>query len=179
MINIVLCGDPEDTKISKALKRALQNHGVSYTDSQNLNPGKNIQNQIIIYEFKNIPNNKNMNGILVLKNSFKFKKNQHVQNNFLTVINSENQPSVYASQVMAKPIITCGNSAKNTISLSSFSYPNILISVQRNIKSLNNKLIEPHDFNVSLTKELDIDTILFVSSILLLSGILTSDNCII
>ena len=54
------------------------------------------------------------------------------------------------------PLITCGPSQKDTFTYSSCTDDNIVVSLQRSIKTLSNKSIEPFEILVKHDNQYDI-----------------------
>jgi len=68
-------------------------------------------------------------------------------------------------------IITYGLGNKATITVSSIEEDYIVLCLQRSIVTLDMTLIEPQEFSVRLTKKYDIETIMLITSICLISGV--------
>lgn len=69
------------------------------------------------------------------------------------IVNSDiEQKSKEISKVKAN-IITCGLNQKSTVTFSSITDENILVSVQRSFENKNNKLIEVGEYNIKISSE--------------------------
>ena len=180
MISIILCGKMSDTSISEALLPVLARYGgVQYYSSQNLVQygGDNVQ--FLVYDCEKIPNVELKKGILLFKNSFDSTGQIHVPGGFFCVLEAQN---VHAASLLRGSdvfAVTCGTSPKDTISIAALEEESAALSLQRNLITLEEKTLEPHDFTIQLSAPLGPHRILAVSAILLISGIDSSQGYVI
>ena len=69
------------------------------------------------------------------------------------------------------PVITCGMSAKNTVTLSSFGDSSLLASLQRTLTDFKGNEIDPAEFKIKLTKRFSPFSVMASAAVLLLIGI--------
>ncbi len=177
MNNILICGkiNGYDENIKDSIIRA----GSSYGKIQLYN-GKvlnfNQAPDFNIYESEQIPKTSGTKGILIFKNNFKNILDFVNINNFIPVVDTYNTEAVNILKRANIATISCGMSAKDTLSISSLDYSSALVSLQRNIKTLYDNIIEPHDFVVELKKETLPYPLLASCAMLLLSNIDSSNG---
>lgn len=73
------------------------------------------------------------------------------------------------------PVISCGLGNKNTVTLSSLTDNSLLVTLQRNIKSMYGLSIEPADFKITLWKKYSPFSVMAGATILLINGIIPKE----
>ena len=171
MTNIFLCGKSNDNSISYALLSALQKYGgVQYCSSDRAVRLGNQKLKFLIYDCENLPNIELEKGIILFKNSFTFTKKSFIPNTFLCVLEMKNTHALKMLEGTGKVAITYGTSAKDTLSFAGLNDTNAIVSLQRNVITLDGKMLEPHDFTINLLSDSSPSRILAVCAVLLLSG---------
>lgn len=96
----------------------------------------------------------------------KFEEITHIKNickgiKYL-IINSDIEQNYEFMMDVKSNIITCGLNQKSTVTFSSITDEDLLISIQRGFINQNKKLIEVGEYNIKrdLSKQLDLDVIL-------------------
>ncbi len=84
-------------------------------------------------------------------------------------------PNSKTIETTAYEIITYGLCCKNTLTISSFIENNMVISLQRAIRTISGKQIEVQDFSVSVSDKDEPELVLAAVSILLAADIDVSD----
>ena len=74
---------------------------------------------------------------------------------------------LYALQRLKLPVVSCGLSAKDTVSVSSVNKDGVSVSVQRKIRTVNGKIVEPREISVQGT-EIDAQMVACMVAIMLL-----------
>lgn len=174
---IVIYGSEEDKSLNDTLLRALAKYGgvqfhckdkiISYSEQGNP--------KYLVYDVNKLPLFLNCEGILILKNSFKDIDDNYLPSNFLPVFDNQNLKAVKFLKDRCKIVLTCGVSSKNTLSISSIDESSAVVSLQRYM-IIKNKIVEPHDFTINLTKQVEPQDLLFTCAILLLSDIPSMDG---
>ena len=127
---------------------------------------KNIKNKnvnIIKINPNNIANIKNIKfQIIIINNDLNKFKNLFepiksiIENTEYVIINSDLNIEVNVLKSFKKKIITYGLNQKATVTVSSITDENILIDLQREIETLNNKIVEPEEKIIETSGNTDV-----------------------
>lgn len=128
------------SKNIELINELIQHNKVIIITKDNVNKYLDEEIDILVIEDKNIKNN----DLEILCNNSKYIL---LQDNVNLNIKLEKNSNV----------ITFGFNHKSTVTVSSISEENIVICVQREIKSFKNKLIEPQELTIKNEKEYDIN----------------------
>lgn len=113
---------------------------------------KKIYKNVIIINNKNIDNIKNIRFDTILINKRISKKSDVLKkilsNSNNLIVNSDIDTDLNILDNSNSNVITYGFNHKSTVTASSFENDDALICVQRNIKNVNNKTIEPQEIKV-------------------------------
>lgn len=174
MTTVVLCGKKNDAAVSGPLLRALSQYGGTlYFNGrtlQSLQESGEGEPHFAVYDCEEIPELKLEKGILLFKNSFCGTTARSVPAGVLTVFESYNGKAAGALKGTGVIAITCGTSAKDTLSVASLDEASATVSLQRTVKDVAGTVLEPRDVAVTLDSPLSPYQILAVCSVLLLSG---------
>lgn len=179
MIDILLCGNPLDLSISEALIPALSLYGGLCFSSMERVLECGVSTRYFLYENERVPKINMPRGILLFKNSIHQKGPVHIPDGFLCVLESQNRKAAELLQGTHATVITCGTGSKDTLSIAGLESSCASVSLQRNLVTLSGNVLEPHDFNVKLSKPRSPYQILFVSAVLLISDINSEQGYII
>ncbi len=115
--------------------------------------------EIININKNSINNLKNVKfeTIAICSSLDKFKENYSNVKNILSnvkylIINADEKIDKNILEDLEFDIITYGLNQKSTITASSISQDNVIVCLQRNIKNINNKIIEANEFNIKSDK---------------------------
>lgn len=188
MIPIIICGEPDIYQhgLVSELCESLKGYGSTLVYTKVTHKGctfdeLNISREyvplkFIIYELQNIPLVSGGRAILIFKNSFKSKIAPIKLSGLIPIIYEQNKEAISALKGTGASVISCGMSTYNTLSIASRDYNSAIVSVQRQIKTLTNHIIEPHDFPLYFNKSIDMFNLLISSAILLLADIDSSEG---
>ncbi|MCI1981529.1 MAG: hypothetical protein LKJ45_00025 [Oscillospiraceae bacterium] len=179
MTNIFLCGDPEDATISKALIPALSLYGGVRYFAPEKTFERGVSTEFFLYECKKVPQIFLPSGIILIKNSIRPQPPVQLHSGFFCVFETQNCHAVEMLKDCDATIITCGTGAKETISIAALERSSATLSLQRNLVTMDQKTLEPHDFAVRFSQPRSPYQILFVSAALLIAGIDSSNGYII
>ncbi len=180
MTTVVLCGKKNDEAVSRPLLKALSHYGGALYFN-----GKTLQNfqesgegapYFTVYDCEEIPEIKLEKGILLFKNSFCGTTARSVPAGILTVFESYNGKAAEALKGTGVVAITCGTSAKDTLSVASLDETSATVSLQRTVKDIAGAILEPRDVTVELDSLLSPYQLLAVCSVLMLSGLDPNDG---
>lgn len=107
--------------------------------------------------------------VLILDDTEKFL-NQKLPIGVIGICEDSNKNALKIFQNNTTPVITCGNSQKNTLTISSINEKNYVITLQRTIIDIYGKRIYPTDFQLKLKHKYSNNAILYSMAILLLNG---------
>ncbi len=174
MTAVVLCGKRNDPVVCDPLLKALSHYGGAlYFNGRTLksvqDPGTDTP-RFVVYDCEEIPDLNLEKGILLFKNSFCGSSARSIPAGVLTVFESYNGRAAGALKGTGVVAITCGTSAKDTLSVASLDEMSATVSLQRTVKDLSGTVLEPRDVAVELDSLLSPYQLLAVCSVLLLSG---------
>ncbi len=177
---VVIYGNDKDTTLNDTLMRALANYGGVQFHSKNkviCACEKSSSPRFLAYDVNKLPVFLNCEGILIFKDSFKDIDYSCLPPHFSPVFDSQNvnAENFLKDKDMDTTILTCGVSSKNILTISSIEESKAFVSFQR-YTIIKDKIIEPHDFTVNLTKPVEPEDLLFTCAVLLLSGIPSADG---
>ena len=82
-------------------------------------------------------------GVVIIADQNKRLKNVKLSKSLTGICSDENLTALNIFKKNCLPIITCGMGSKNTVTVSSISEKSLMLSLQRNIRDINGKVIEP------------------------------------
>lgn len=170
MVNIFLCGDSKDTSATQALIAALPKYGgVRYSGPDCVferGPGP----EYFLYEYEKIPKIELRQGIVLLKNSMLPQDPVPFPKDFLYVLESKNHRAAALLKGSGAAAVTCGTGSRETLSIAGLEEGTAALSLQRTLRSLDGKTLEPHDFTVKFSEPRSPHQLLMVCASLLISG---------
>ena len=90
--------------------------------------------------------------------------------NAVAIVNSANPQLLAAVSSTGLPVITCGLSPKDSVTLSSIDNDQIVVSVQRAILCTNGSIAEPQEIPFTLSAPIDHFAFMALTAILILLG---------
>lgn len=164
----VISDSKSEKTISELLEKKLGNH-----------------NNIIVINSKSVENIKNIKfeTVLILNNNKIIEENSNafskiIKNSRYLILNADIELQLKMEEYIELNIITFGFNPKSTITASSVE-ENILICIQRNLKDINNKMLEQQEIKISFFEEnigINTNNLIGISSILLLYGKISQKN---
>jgi len=107
-------------------------------------------------------------GIIIFLNKISLH-GPDIPNGFVAVTESSNHEALELLSKSETKTITCGMAAADTVTLSSVKEDSAVISLQRHIKTLTGKVLEPGDFPVKLFNKVAEYPLAAAAAVLLLS----------
>ena len=160
LIEIVICGENSDSELNDLVNSILQ----SYKDSFNI-CNSNLQ----LISSKILPIFKSSNPIIIFKNSCKLTSPScNIPDGSICILDPQNINAINHLSNKNITAISCGTSNKDTINIASLSFPKAVISLQRTIKNIHNKSVEPKDIILDLKAEYNTYSILSACALILL-----------
>ena len=91
-------------------------------------------------------------------------ENINIKNAAICILSSENSAALKVLKNKNIPCLTCGNGTLDSISLSSITEEKIIICQQRNIKTIDGKILEAREFPIERIENVPIETLLLASA---------------
>jgi hypothetical protein len=171
MTDILLCGAAADMSFAEALIPALKHcGGLCYAGRDAVEDCVGSA-EYFLYECTAVPKIGIEKGILLFKEHLGETTPARVPPGFICVIGSKNEQAAELLHGVSAAVVTYGTGPKDTLSLAGLDASEASVSLQRNLLTLNGKLLEPHDFSVKLTRQRTPEQVLAVSAVLLLAGV--------
>ena len=176
MQTIIVYGKKEDSAISDTLQKILDFYGKYYI----FNSGTaihskfqdNVEQEFLIIDTDVMPITQiGMKDIMIFKNEIPDLLNITLPKMFCAVVESTNTNAISLLNNSKIEVVTCGLSNKDTLTFSSAIEDRIVISLQRSLKNVFEKIIEPNEIPMNLPDDIDRYAILSAVVTLILSGI--------
>lgn len=176
-MNIIIYGDETDTNLSEILLNLLTKYGgVQFLNFNKLTcKPKESPFNFFIYDINKLPLEVNIDGVFLFKDSFDGINSNKILGDYIYIIDSQNAKAIDCLKGTDRIVMTYGTDAKSTLTFSSLTADKSLVNLQRYIRT-KNKIIEPHEFPVRLTKPYDTNVMLTACAILLFAEVPSADG---
>ncbi|MBP0979338.1 MAG: hypothetical protein J6C55_01675 [Oscillospiraceae bacterium] len=152
MIKIILFGDLEDKKITKLLINNLEGkYNITYQAPKTIisYTVKNFSQEILIIETDSLEIIDSFNTIIIFKNNIKNNINLKIKNDVNIIVFSQNIKAIkFLNKSRLKNIITFGYKLTDSLTFSSSDSETKTICLQRQVKALTGKIIEPFELSI-------------------------------
>lgn len=159
MISIKILG--KDKELFESIRSSIERYGNRICNRES------IVISLTFEDYEEISSS----SIVVFCNNFSNKLNGK---SYLAIFSSENHHAIEALNGSGNIAISCGMSAKDTLSTASITDEKRMVSLQRTIRSIDGEIIEPRDFYIKSKYKLYAS--LAASAVLLLLGIMPEDG---
>ena len=168
MQNIIICGDTGERKLTEMIiDMCRKNGGVLVCDRGRVYETCENPNFFIVTDIEKI----NCKSIVILGEDV---GDVEIKNEFAVIVEGENMRGLEILKNQGcKNVLTCSMNGRATLSMSSV-YPEKIISLQRGIKTIDGKVMEPCEFKINCDGE-EIYPILAAGGIMILSGFMMND----
>ena len=172
MVSLILYGDIKDKSITSKLCRVLSNYGgvLYFSDTKAMKYGDFSDITFTIYECDNLHEINIPHSIVIFKSKQTTDCTIKLCDTVISITESSNQRAITAISGNNNPCVSCGMSCNDTITLSSISDSDAIISVQRSITDIKGNIIEPCDITVKLKHFCDGFILLSTFCFIILSG---------
>lgn len=167
MLQVVFVGNKEDFLTANLLKSILPTKDVLEI-SEKFYSCCGTQPELIIVK-SNTLKAIHSSGIIVFQSDSVVTEDLKIDGDAVCVINSSNKNNSEYICSNSIPTVTCGLSDKDTFTISGISEDQAAVSLQRPIKTLSGKIIEPCEFVINLTNPVPRYDIMELTAILVLS----------
>ena len=167
MKTVVILFAERKSKTEKEIIEILTLFGASYISDKTVCSTEGAFT--VVSEYKRVDLKLN-NGIAVICDITDRFKNQKLPLGTIGICEDTNINALNLFLENHTPVISCGMSGKNTITLSSLESNIPLITLQRRITDLKGKVIEPAEFKIALKDYYSPFSIMASVTILLLEG---------
>lgn len=158
MVTIILFGDLNDKKITNLLINKLEGrYNIVYFAKHKLisYKVKNSNETIIIIETDSLKFIDSYNTIFLFKNLISKEININIKNDIQVIVFSQNIMAVdFLRNNHIKNIITFGYRSTDTLTSSSFNNDKKTICLQRQIHTIDGRIIEPFEFSIDDENEI-------------------------
>lgn len=153
MTTIFTCGSLCDRSIRDVLPDALAHYGgVQYFSGEELLRLGEDPPRFVLYEWEALPQQTCGTGILLFKNSFAPTPDQILPKGLIPVLEARNTVVACFLRGTGTPVVTCGTSPRDTLSVASLRADRALVSLQRCVTTLDGRMIEPGEILVALSQ---------------------------
>lgn len=168
MDQIYLCGKKADTSLTLRLKQTLERYGTVRYRGLLSGSGRHC---FLLEEGENWPNACGEKGILLLKNSFSCGSGTVPRKGWTAILRSDHTAAVQALRGTGIPAVTCGSASRDSLSLSSWDFPQGAVSLLRGMASLKGETLEPGEIPVIMETPCLREWMPLLCGVLLLCGI--------
>ena len=164
---VILFSDRKN-KTEKEIIEILKNYGADYISDKKIHKGNGKITIISEYKITDLNIEK---GIAVYIDETQRFIGQKFPMGIIGICEDCNKEALKNFSYNKIPVITCGMSAKNTITLSSINSDTLLATLQRNITVINGNEIYPEEFKIKTKKNYLPFSVMASIAILLLNDI--------
>lgn len=166
---MVILFSNRNNKIEKEIINILTKYGANYISDKIITENKSVFT--IISEYKATTLNLNKGIAVFLDDTERFVK-QKFPKDFIGICEDTNTKALDILKNSNIPVITCGMSNKNTVTVTSINSNIYISSIQRSINNCFGEETEPAEYKIKLTKNYSPTSVMICTSILLLNGII-------
>ena len=162
--------------ISETLQKILEIFHLSYiyhSGKQTVSSAQNNDQPLfMILDTELLPSTQiGSKDIMIFKNEIPSLVNIFLPKIFCAVVESTNKKAISLLNDSVTEVVTCGMSNKDTFTVSSVIDDRIVISLQRTIKNVHEKIVEPIEVPINLSSEIDQIALLSAVIALILCGV--------
>ncbi|WP_312645180.1 hypothetical protein [Hydrogenoanaerobacterium sp.] len=171
MINLIVLGSSDDSRLANTILRILAAEfrvACACTKKQS----NNLEEfDFLLVECEQISFNNKERTIILCKSNFLATEKQYstCRSGTIGVVQSDNLAAAQALSEWQIPVISCGMSVTDTLTLSSISPDGAVICLQRSIPTLLGTVIEPFEVPIKLSRPFDSYALMCIVAVLLLS----------
>lgn len=170
MKNIIICGDSHDRRLTDTIISSLKNIGGVF-----VNDGKNIYATSEKPEFSITCTEKfksiDISGIVIFGNDIIEPDEKCDVKNAVCITDSSNKAALNILKNSECCVIGCSMSGRDTLTISCITDENKLISLQRNIRTLDGDTAEPCEIKIFSSADMPAFTALAVCAVYILCGL--------
>ncbi len=154
--------------VEKEIIEILSGYGANYISDKAVSSAEGRFTVISEYKKTDI---KLKSGIAVFIDDTDRFDNQIFPDGITGVCEDSNLKALSIFKSCGTPVISCGMSGKNTVTLSSLGSTSLLASLQRTVTDLCGNEVDPAEFKIKLTKQYSPFAVMASAAVLLLVGI--------
>jgi hypothetical protein len=184
MNTVLLYGNEKDNEIKNTLLGTIRALGLSALHITNKSiamiPPSSKQPDYLILDNSSMEYIQLSKGIVIFKQGISFyQSGLNLPKEFFAIVDPENDDAVLMLKRSCMQTITCGLSQKDTFNFSSIGQEKAVVCLQRSIQNLNGEIIEPCELPIKLNSEQSKYALLSSVAVLVLSGIINTNEIII
>ncbi len=171
MIKIIVCGDCGSRAVTKSILRVCKAYGGALVCDSGQIYETESNPKFLLISANALTDICCEKAIVVLGKALcQIQPDMNIGNTSV-VVDTGNQDGIHLLSGKKVSVIGCSMSGHDTLNASGInSFPNKMVSLQRNIQTVSGEIIEPHEFKVTLKEELTLYPLLSACAVLLLSG---------
>lgn len=170
MITVVVAANSQDKKFYNALQNILsRSFGTIHCLGRCLDARDKCAELILTdtYSFDLVYSE---TAIIIVKDKECLKTGFETSRGAVAVVDSCDKDIMSVVGETKLPAITCGLSARDTLTLSSFNEDSAVINIQRSISCFDGSVAEPQEIPVTLCSSIDSFTLMCAAAVFVLSG---------
>ncbi len=171
MVKVFVFGDRSERKFTEKLCQILNGFGgvLGFYNGNVIETGNTYE--FLLCDCERLEKFDLSDAVLIFKTRQKNRWNHklNVSQRVISIVNEGNQKAFHMLKDSPVPTLTCGMSPKDTLTLSSISDTSAVVSVQREIKDLNNQTIEPCEIKINFENRFSDYELLSACAVLLLA----------
>lgn len=170
MIPVILVGSAQDCSISEYLRNLLdENGGVLHISGSRVCGSGN--GRFLLLEYENLPSISLPGSILILKQkSAGYSKYRSLAGDLTGVVDSSHTQALDFLKRSGIPVISCGMSPRDTLTLSSITESSVTVTLTRSLQTLSGDRAEPQEFPCPADSSGDDYAVMAGAAVLLLSN---------
>lgn len=168
---VILLSDRK-SKEEKEIIEILTDFGASYISDKAIFSGN--QELTIISEYKKTELKIKKGVAVFLDKTNRFDK-QEFPIGIIGICEDCNGKAIQIFSNSKIPVISCGMSSKNTVTISSINKESLIVSLQRAVIDINGNLIEPEEFKINLKKEYSPFSVMSSIAVMILCGVIPNE----
>lgn len=173
MISVVIAANNQDKKFYNALQNILnRSFGTIHCLGRCLDARVGCA-ELILTDTWSFDLIFSETAIIIVKDGESLTTGFETNRQAIAVVDSCNKDVMRLVGETKLPAITCGLSARDTITLSSISEDSAVINIQRSISCFDGTVIEPQEIPVTLCSSIDSFALMCAAAIFILSGNIT------
>ena len=170
MVNVIIAAKKKDDVFWREISSMLEKNFHAITVHERKLKANCTAPELIVTDIDSFCSIQSQDTIIIFKDPVKMDIEDSGGRMTVAVVDSQNiklGPIVASTGI---PAITCGLSARDTITLSSIRTDSAVIDLQRSVTCFDNSIVEPQDIPVNLEKPVDSFALMAVASVCILTG---------
>lgn len=157
MTNIIIYGNCKNNILEKLILNELSNRYSIFFYKKGIYLNKGSGYELLVISADELVEINVPQSIIILQSDAKLGKNIIVPKDTVAIADSQNTDGLQGLCSLKIPAVSCGLSARDSVTFSSRTSDSAVIALQRSITALSGKLIEPLEFPINFNEISDED----------------------